>query len=757
MPAMRERRHLVVSGRVQGVGFRPFAARLAGELGLAGVVGNDLRGAWIEIEGETAALDDFARRLVVEAPPLARIACVDRHDLPLAGQAGFTISASQEHGDVALEVAPDAATCPACRAEIREPSARRHRYAFTTCTDCGPRYSIITGLPYDRPRTTMAGFPLCADCAREYHDPADRRFHAQPLACPACGPRLALTDAGGLAIPGDPVEVAARLLHQGRIVAVKGVGGFHLAVRADDEAAVRRLRERKGRESKPLALLVRDLTTAQTLVDLDAEGIALLTSPAAPIVLAPRRSSSAVAPVVAPGTDLLGVMLPANPLHLLLAEAAPPLLVLTSGNPSGEPLCHEDDAARRRLATVADAFLGHDRPIARPLDDSVALAAPGSGPIILRRGRGLVPEAIRVPAGRSVLAVGGDLKAAVCLAGQGRAVLGEHLGDLEHPASFRHFVAAIDRLRDLLRLSPEVIACDPHPGYHASRHARSLGLPLIPVQHHLAHLAAVAAEHGLEPPLLGLICDGTGYGDDGTIWGGEILAWDGTACRRLGHLTPVPLMGGDRGADETWRPLLGLLHRAWGGEVCQHLQPGILPTDEEATGLLVTRLQAGRGVPCSSLGRLFDAVAGLLGVARANRHEAEAAMALEAQAMLGRPLGRPAPVVKEEGGRLLLDPLPLVLALHAEIGRGASVGDLARTFHEGVIDLLLAGLRRAAQAAGLRRVVLGGGCFASRLLLAGVQAGATDSGLEVFTPRLVPPGDGGLALGQALVAIRTAS
>jgi hydrogenase maturation protein HypF len=705
------RRRYRVTGRVQGVGFRPFVARLAAALHLAGEVGNDQAGVWILAQG--ADLDAFERRLRAEAPPLARITAITASDEPEQPVTGFAIVASDAAGQPTLAIPPDAAVCAACAAEVLDPADRRFGYAFTSCTDCGPRYSIITGVPYDRPRTTMAGFAMCPRCQAEYDDPTGRRFHAQPNACPACGPRLRLIGADG-----DPLAGAARLLHQGAIVAVQGLGGVHLAVRADDDAAVRRLRERKGRDGKPFAVMVRDLATAQALVELTPDDVARLVSPAAPIVLASRRADAPVAAAVAPGQPRLGVLLPYTPLHLLLLRQGPAAVVLTSGNPSGEPLCHEPAEAERRLAGIADAFLLHDRPIAHPLDDSVWL---GATPV--RRARGHVPDPIAIPAAPPLVAVGGDLKAAVALAEGGRCILSEHLGDLAHPAALRHLPAAVARLQALVQIQPRLVVVDRHPGYLGARWARGLGLPVVAVQHHHAHAAACLAEHGHPGPAWAVVCDGTGYGDDGTVWGGEVLHLEGADCTRVGHLPPLRLLGGDAGAEDTWRPAAGILHAVWGDDWLRHL-PRPLPG-----GAVVARqLAAGRGIACTSLGRWFDGLAWLTGLCDGNTFEGEAAIAVEAAAMAGRP----------QPARPLID---LVRALPE-----LTPADAALAFHAAVCDHL------AALVPPRTTVALSGGCFVNRLLLAGMRARLTAQGCTVLEHQVVPPGDGGLALGQAWLA-----
>jgi hydrogenase maturation protein HypF len=763
------RRRITVGGRVQGVGFRPFVARLAGELGLDGLVGNDVHGAFIEVQGAVERLDEFQRRLEAEAPPLARLGAIVQSEIAACDAAGFSIVGSADGAAPTLAITPDAAICAACAREIADPRDRRFGHPFANCTGCGPRYSIITAVPYDRPNTTMAGFTMCPACRAEYEDPHDRRFHAQPIACPQCGPRLGApssSSAGAmdrnalaqamdrnapaqamdrnapagamdriapaeleLGAPGCIAE-AARMLHAGRIVAIKGLGGFHLAVRADDEAAVARLRLRKQRDAKPFAVMVRDLATARSLAALTPDDEARLQSSAAPIVLAPSRGTLAAS--VAPGSDLLGLMLPYTALHLLLLQAAPPVLVMTSGNPAGEPLCRDNAEAQERLAGIADAFLLHDRDIARPLDDSVWL---GATP--LRRARGYVPDPIALATARPLLALGGDLKAVVGLAGDGCCVLSEHLGDLANPVAFRNWLAATARLQELLRIRPEAVVVDLHPAYHSVRHGRALGLPVIAVQHHHAHAAACLAEHAHAGPALAVVCDGTGYGSDGTVWGGEVLRLDGAGCERIAHLAPFPLLGGDSGAEDTWRPALGLLYQAYGADWPAHLPR---PLDAECIAVAQARLP--RAVACSSLGRLFDGVAWLLGLCDVNRFEGEAAIAVERAASSGS-AGFSLPFSA-------LDPSPFIRAI---CERRAAPAVFCHAFHESVCDAFAAAVLRRPEES----VALSGGCFANWLLLHGLQRRLGTAGRRVLTHRLVPPGDGGLALGQAWVAGRAES
>ncbi|NLF32679.1 MAG: carbamoyltransferase HypF [Planctomycetes bacterium] len=754
-PADAIRRRLRVRGQVQGVGFRPFVYRLATELALTGHVGNDVRGAFVEIEGAPERVERFIADLVARQPPLARITEVQAEALPVAGTTAFVIEASRAEGRQEAGITPDTATCADCLREMLDPADRRYRYPFTNCTNCGPRYSIIQSVPYDRPATTMAAFAMCPACRREYDDPADRRFHAQPNACPVCGPRVWFVDAAGAPVAGDAIAACAAWLRDGRIVALKGLGGFHLACRADSDAAVRELRRRKGRESKPLALMAADLGAARALGVVDAVAEAALAAPARPIVLLAKRPGAPVSRHVAPGTDRLGVMLPYTPLHaLLLAEAGSPL-VMTSGNPTDEPLCSENDEALRRLAAIADGFLLHDREIERRIDDSVVLpvGAPVGHAVPLRRARGYVPEpvAVAVEADRPVLAVGGELKSAVCLLTGREAVLSEHLGELPNAAAYRNFIGTIEQFKRLLAVEPEVIAHDLHPDYAATRHALRLAGEHVAVQHHHAHMVSVLAEHGLTGPAVGVICDGTGYGTDGTIWGCEILVGDERDFRRAGHLEPIRLAGGDAAARQTWRPAAALLTEAF-GEAWPRIT-SMEDVDAEALALVRAMLARPQRLPrASSLGRLFDAVAFLLGLCDLNRHEAAAAMALEAAARRSRGAEPLAYALERADDGLRIDVRPMIRRLITEHAAGRDADDLALAFHQTAAAMLAEAACRAAETAGLDRAVLSGGCFANELLLTGLTGRLQDAGLAVYSHRAVPPGDGGLALGQAVVA-----
>ncbi len=783
---MTARWRLELRGQVQGVGFRPFVYRLAAARRLGGYVANDSNGAVVEVEGPPAALATFEHDLHANLPPLAFITRADRRVVEPLGEATFRIRASRPDPARRPEVTPDAATCADCRRELFDPADRRHRYPFINCTNCGPRYSIIRGVPYDRPKTTMADFQMCAACQREYDSPSDRRFHAQPNACPACGPqvRLHVGDAGtaGGPVSDDPIRAAAALLLGGAIVAIKGLGGYHLACRADGEDVVQRLRQRKLRDGKPLAIMVGDVAAARRICALTAADEQALASTAAPIVLARKAGEHGVAPSVAPGCRDFGVMLPYTPLHhLLFAEGLGPL-VMTSANLAGQPLTYRDDDARTELGDVADAFLLHNREIFRPIDDSVVFTFRDEA-VPLRRARGYAPRPIRLPVldaagGRPVpriLAVGGELKSTVCLFARGEAVLSEHLGDLTRPETFRHFVRAVDRLKELCGFEPELVACDLHPRYLATEYAQRLALPVVHVQHHHAHIASVMAEWGEVGPVVGLSCDGTGYGRDGAVWGCEVLLCERGECRRLGHLEYFPLVGGDLAALETWRPAAALLRAACGdgwrdvllaGETPTPpgetpTPPGETPTPPSETptpadALRVFEQQVVRGVNApatSSLGRVFDAVGYLLGLCDYNRHEAEAAMAVEGAADAAPGDVPPFAYQLSPGSDgLRLSVLPTIRDMVAAREAGVDTALIAARFHETVARLLADAAGQACHQYGVTRVCVSGGCFANRRLLERLVGLLEERGLTALYHRQVPAGDGGIALGQAFVA-----
>ena len=739
-----------VEGVVQGVGFRPFVFRLAEQHGLKGFVRNDVHGVEIEVEGPRDELERFVAGLAERAPPLARVLHVACREVPAAGGAGFAIVASDAGGDPDALVAADAATCPDCLAELLDPADRRHRYPFVNCTNCGPRFTIVRGVPYDRPQTTMAPFAMCAACAAEYEDPRDRRFHAQPNACPDCGPVATLE--GAEARPReDAVAAAARLLRAGAIVAVKGLGGYHLACRADDERAVARLRARKHREDKPFALMVAGVAEARALVELDAAAEALLTSPARPIVLAPRVATAPVAAAVAPGLGELGVMLAYTPLHHLLLLDAGCALVLTSGNVSDEPIAYTDDDARSRLAGIADAWLTHDRAIHTRTDDSVvrSLGTHPRRPQVLRRSRGMVPEALALPiaCAEPVLACGAELKSTFCVARGARAWVSHHIGDLRTAETLRAYREGVAHFETLFDVGPGVVAHDLHPDYLSTAYALEReGVRHVGVQHHHAHLAAVLAEHGETAPAVGAIFDGAGYGPDGTVWGGELLLGDLTAFTRVGHLHPVALPGGDRAAREPWRMACAWLVAT--GDQEPAVPPALRGAVDDARWRAVARMaRTGFAAPqTTSAGRLFDAVAALCGIRAVVHYEGQAAIELEAAA-------DPA----ERGAYAMdgLDPRAAIAAIAADVAAGVPPGVVSARFHRGLARATAAACVRAAERGGTGLVVLGGGVFHNRLLAAATVTLLERAGLRVLTAQRLPAGDGGIAFGQAAVAAAT--
>ena len=763
-----QRVRFTISGVVQGVGFRPFVHRLAGELGLSGFVGNDAQAVFAEVQGAAGQVAAFERMVRTCAPPMAFVTSVTSTPLPLARRRGFRIVASRPSDGARTLVAPDVATCDTCVAELFDPADRRYRHPFITCTDCGPRLTIIRDLPYDRPATTMADFPMCAACAREYSDPSDRRFHAQPIACPDCGPVLRFEAGDGGRSPGGDAAIAAaqHALAAGHIVAVKGIGGYHLACRADDHAAVARLRERKSRDQKPFALLVRDLRAARQLAHIDEDEARVLLSRARPIVLLRRRPGPQrlIAAGVAPGNPLLGVMLAYSPVHhLLLAPVpgsdapAPSVLVLTSANISDEPLCFDDRDARDRLPLLADAVLTHDRPIHVPCDDSVVRVFDGRE-VPIRRSRGYAP--LPVALGRALpatLAVGGELKNTFCVVDGTNAFCSAHVGDMGSLDTLRAFERSTQQLTTLHRLAPEVVVADAHPAYltreWAERHAGRPGEPdLQLVQHHHAHVVSLLAEHNLiGTPVLGVAFDGTGYGDDGTVWGGEFLLVPGDVTRyeRIGHLRTVDLPGGDAAVRNPCRTALAYL--AASGVPWHDDLPPVAACDAGELAAVSAQLGSGRAaVACSSMGRLFDAVAAILGVRQRIGYEAQAAIELEILAASAEaPAAGPPWRFDLADGRL--DYAPVVRGLVDGLRAGLGAPTLAYWFHVAVADAVAALAQRICASRDLSLVGLTGGVFQNVLLLGECRRRLEDSGLRVLVHGIVPPNDGGLALGQAVI------
>ena len=749
---------LSITGQVQGVGFRPFAYRLATGLALTGAVRNDASGVVIELHGEAESIAEFARRVVIECPPLARIDTLRCRELDTPAASSFEIADSHHEG-LPDRITVDSATCADCLHEMHDPANRRHGHALINCTNCGPRYTIVNDVPYDRPLTTMAGFAMCERCVSEYRDPADRRFHAQPTCCRECGPRVVLFDADGESCV-DPIEAASEALSRGEIVAIKGLGGYHLAVDATNEKAVARLRSRKRRDHKPFALMVDSIETARMLVDLSPDGIAALSSPVAPIVLAKQRERAVIAGVIAPGMHRLGVMLPHTPIQHLLAQRGHRVLVMTSANQSDEPLISDDRDARTRLSGIADVLLCHSRPIARAVDDSILLDAP-LGLLPMRRARGLVPTPVRIAqaAREPGLCLGGELKSTVAICVDEHAVLSQHVGDLSYTLAFERFRTTIDDLLRLYRLTPRWIARDAHPAYLSHRYgdvlAKRWGVPAVDVQHHHAHLAAVLAEHGRTGPAVGVICDGVGYGADGTSWGGEILVGDLSSFRRRGRIRPLMLPGGDAAAKHTGRCGLSWLYDAMGQEVLQSKIARRMVADDDERQAIAAMLVRRLNCPASSgLGRLFDAVASLLGVCDFNHFEAMSGMRLEAMASDAESMAdtRDVVCVQERDGLLELDHRPLCRRLVSGLERGEAVAALARLFHDAVASMLASAAITSAREAGLSTVALSGGVFCNALLASLVHGELSRAGLEVLVHRQVPANDGGLALGQAAIA-----
>ncbi|WP_094287585.1 carbamoyltransferase HypF [Mycobacterium lehmannii] len=770
LAAGQTRRRVTVTGVVQGVGFRPFVHRIATQLGLSGFVGNDSAAVFIEIQGNPDQLDEFLRRLHTDAPPLAVITGVTSTELPAdrSGANGFDITESRTISAAATAIPPDIAVCDDCLTELFDPADRRYRHPFITCTNCGPRFTIITSLPYDRPATTMSRFPMCRRCAQEYHAPRDRRFHAQPIACPHCGPTLWFHAGTHHTTSTDAAFAATqRALAQGSIVAVKGLGGYHLACAAGDDAPVVSLRRRKARGGKPFAVLVRDLQVARRYADITDAEAALLTCPARPIVLLPRRADAPASPHVAPANPWIGLMLPYSPIHHLLlnpvpgsASEPPEALVFTSANRSGEPLCYTNEDAARRLPALADAVLDHNRPIHVPCDDSVVRILDGRQ-LPIRRSRGYAPLPVDLGRdGPTVLAVGGELKNTFCLFDGRRAFMSAHVGDMGSAATLEAFGQAVNQLCEI-RPTPQRLAADLHPGYvtrtWAERHAGPRPLDLV--QHHHAHVVSLLAEHGrLGEPIIGVAFDGTGYGCDAAVWGGEILRL-GTASHRftrVGHLAAVPMAGGDAAVRNPWRMALAHLWTAgitWDTD----LAPVRAASNQELR-LLRSQFDTGRGcVPCTSMGRLFDAVASILNVRHGVDYEGQAAIELEALAACGL-TARDS--LSATGLRIAvnpdgtLDPAPMLAAIVAALREGISPADLAAGFHRAVATAVT---DVVCQAAGpIRLAGLTGGVFQNVLLAAECRRQLHDAGFTVLTHHTVPPNDGGLALGQAAVALLTA-
>jgi hydrogenase maturation protein HypF len=766
----RVRTAVRVEGIVQGVGFRPFVYSLATSLGLAGLVGNDTDGVFAQVEGPEPAVAEFLARLEAEAPPLARVDRVTATAVPLTGAAGFLVAPSDRAGPRRVLVSADAATCADCLRELADPADRRFGYAFINCTNCGPRFTIVRDVPYDRALTTMASFEMCAQCAAEYQDPANRRFHAQPTCCPACGPRLVLAAPDGVAVDGDPLMAAASLLKSDKVLALKGLGGYHLACDAASETAAKALRGRKHREDKPFALMAADVAAAARLCVIDDAAAAALTSSPRPIVLLARLGNARVAAAVAPGNRQLGVMLPYTALHHLLLAAAGRPIVLTSGNVSDEPIAYADDDARHRLAGLADAVLSHDRAIQVRTDDSVVRIFGGRERLV-RRSRGYAPEPVpvSVPFTRPVLACGAELKSTFCLAADSRAFLSQHIGDLQNAETLRSFTEGVAHFGRLFEITPQVVAHDLHPDYLSTRYALALaesGLPgapagagpgeigLCPVQHHHAHIASCLADNGEPGPVIGVAFDGTGYGTDDTIWGGEFLTADLTGFDRAGHLSPVPMPGGAAAITQPWRMAAAYLDAA--NPADDHSRAlGVARRNERSWDAVTAMGRRGVNSPLtSSAGRLFDAAAAILDVRDAVSYEGQAAIELEQLADPAEQTGYRA-AVRQGGGTgepILADGADLIRAICADLAAGVPRETVAARFHHGVAALIEDCCAEIRDRTGLSAVALSGGVFQNMLLLRQTVHRLEARGFGVLLHARVPCNDGGISLGQAVVA-----
>ncbi|TLU85745.1 MAG: carbamoyltransferase HypF [Chlorobium sp.] len=741
------RQRFRVNGIVQGVGFRPFVYRIAVAGGLKGFIRNTASGVLIEVQGESASIDGFSRQLRTEGPPLSKIETVDETTVSCIHEEAFTIGASGEGDEVETLIPPDIALCSDCRRELLDPSNRRFRYPFINCTNCGPRYTIVGRLPYDRPFTSMHGFTMCPECEREYHDPLDRRFHAQPNACPVCGPEAILLDASGekLDVP-DAVAGAAAMLREGKIVALKGVGGFHLAVDASNDEAVRLLRERKGREAKPFAVMVRDIGIVSRYCNCYPAEAAALASPEAPIVLLRNRGTEGLAPSVAPGNDRLGVMLPYSPLHLLLSVDAPEVLVMTSANFSEEPIVTDNLEALSRLGGVADCFLVHNRPIWLKCDDSVTIELSGKLRQ-LRRSRGYVPAPVFLhEGGPVVLATGGELKNTLTLLKGTHALLSQHIGDMKNYEAWKHFEQAAEHLQHLFQALPELIVHDLHPGYMTTEWALKQSVPVLGVQHHHAHLASCLAENRVDGPVIGLMLDGTGYGTDGTIWGGEVLVGDIAGAERFAAFEPMPMPGGDIAVMQPWRLALGYLFRSFS------VMPELPFMQGKPAGAVLELLGKGISVhETSSCGRLFDAVAALSGLRDEISYEGQAAIELMHAAKGETGTGTFTHELREEGGRWTMLVSPIIRDVVRAVRQGSSLCEISRMFHRTLVSLFIDIAGRASEASGIRTVALSGGVFQNALLFETLVRDLETAGYRVLAHSLVPSNDGGLSLGQAVI------
>jgi hydrogenase maturation protein HypF len=751
---MKIRYHVFIQGIVQGVGFRPFVYQQAAANKLSGFVTNTSQGVELEIEGESESVENFLQTLQNSPPPLARIIGVEIKTIPLVNDSQFKIIESQVRDKRSALISPDIATCTDCLRELRDPQDRRYRYPFINCTNCGPRYTIIRDIPYDRPKTTMAAFTMCDECDEEYHSPLNRRFHTQPNACPKCGPQVFLHDEQGLLIDvPDSILETARLLKQGRIVAIKGLGGFHLAVEASNEEAVCRLRNRKHREEKPLALMTRNLESLTAFAEFSEEEKDLLESKEHPIALLVKKFPNTIAPSVSPANRYFGVMLPYTPLHHLLMDFGFGALVMTSGNLSEEPICLDNEEAFRRLKGIADFFLVHNRDIYLRSDDSIVQKVSGHLRQ-MRRSRGFVPVPIFLKEPVSpILACGAELKNTICLTKDNRAFLSQHIGDLENLETLDFFKLTISHLKRILQIEPEIIAYDLHPDYLSTRYAlEQNGVRLIGIQHHFAHMVGCMAEHGLQEKAIGLSLDGTGYGLDGRIWGGEILVGDLSSFERRGHFAYLPMPGGAKAINEPWRMAVSYLYQSFGEKFWDLSLPFFKGLERTKVETILQMIRQGINSPLtSSCGRLFDGVAALIGLREKVAFEGQAAMELEMVQGKEGEESYPGEII-EEDGVLKIQPQPIIRGVVKDIQQGRSQEQISRKFHLTMIAILTQSCITIRSQSGLEKVVLGGGVFQNRTLLSGMEENLRREGFQVYSKALVPSNDGGIALGQAVAA-----
>lgn len=753
------RQKIKVDGRVQGVGFRPFVFSLAKKYKISGFVGNNPEGVFIEAESSKENLNAFVDEIKNKYPPLAEVVSVDIREIPVIGENDFIIVKSSGKGVQNTDISPDASICPDCLAELQNPKDRRYGYPFINCTNCGPRYSITKDIPYDRTSTTMADFKMCDNCQAEYDNPLDRRFHAQPNACHVCGPRIWLSDSNGEEVSGDTIKKATEWLKTGKTLAVKGLGGFHLVCNAFDDNAVQTLRARKKRRKKPFAIMALDINEARKLcyIEDNSEAEKQLLSWRRPIIISPLKENSGLSKFVSPATDNVGIMLPYTPLHYLIMEEMGGALVMTSANPSDEPLCSENDEALKRLSSMTDGFLFHNRNIYRRIDDSVAVSIDSKTVIPLRRSRGYVPEPLKLPVviKKPLIAVGGEMKSTVCLLSNRGLVVSEHLGELSNPESYRNFITTIEQFKKVQNVYPSVIACDMHPSYPSSLYAENIrktaheNIDVIKVQHHHAHVVSCMTENGITGRVMGVALDGTGYGTDGNIWGGELLKADEKYFKRVAHLSSFPLVGGDVSAKETWRSAMGIFYAMYGDkwqEKSGHIFDNI---DDIALKIISKRLSL--GVLTSSMGRLIDGVAFIMGLCDKNTFEAESAMILESLAENAQKSEiYPYNIEEKENSPVEINFFPMIEKIIKDILNNTPRSQISLSFHRTIADMFAKVSLREAKKAGINRVVLSGGCLANRFLHKYLLEYLEP--MECYTHKKYPCGDGGVSLGQAVIA-----